>query len=131
MLEPGCSMRAVGVSALTHFFFRPVGRIARREYALGAGVILSVSLAALSLLAARPGIATAFLLLLVVAGVAFLVAQLVLVAKRCHDIGLPGSYVLLLFVPLVGIAWLAALAIIPGTPGTNAYGPAPRFDEAA
>jgi len=120
-------MSPVGVSTLATFFFRPAGRIARREYALGVGLIVALNLAVLAYLFARDALAPAVLILVAAAGLPLLVAQLVLVAKRCHDIGLPGSYVLLLFVPLLGIAWLVALAIIPGNAGPNAYGAAPRF----
>jgi uncharacterized membrane protein YhaH (DUF805 family) len=120
-------MNPVGVSALATFFFRPAGRIARREYALGVGLIVAVNLAVFTFLVARDALAPPVLIVVAALGLPVLVAQLVLVAKRCHDIALPGSFVLLVFVPLLGFAWLVALAIIPGTPGPNAYGPAPRF----
>lgn len=121
-------MQPVGVNALVQFFFRPDGRIARREFVLGVGLIVAVNLAAFTWLFARDPVAPSLLLFVSIASIPFFVAQLVLVAKRCHDIGLPGSYVLLLFVPILGFAWLAALAIVPGNPGPNAYGPAPRFE---
>lgn len=120
-------MHPVGVNALARFFFRPAGRIARREYALGVGLILSVNVAAFSFLVGGGEPEPGTLFLLTVLAIPFFVAQLVLVAKRCHDIGLPGSYVLLLFVPIVGLAWFVALAFLPGNPGPNVYGPAPRF----
>lgn len=120
-------MHPVGVNALARFFFRPAGRIARREYALGVGLILAVNVAIYSFLLARGEPAPLLIFFLTVLAIPFLVAQLVLVAKRCHDIGLPGSYLLLLFVPVLGLAWFLALAVLPGNPGPNAYGPAPRF----
>ena len=120
-------MNPVGVSTLATFFFRPAGRIARREYALGVGLIVAVNLAVFAYLVARDALAPPLLVIVAVLGLPLFVAQLVLVAKRCHDIGLPGSYVLLLFVPVLGLAWLVALAVIPGNPGPNAYGGAPRF----
>jgi uncharacterized membrane protein YhaH (DUF805 family) len=120
-------MHPVGVNALARFFFRPAGRIARGEYALGVGLVVAVNLAIFTFLAARDAIAPPVLLLVLLLCLPLLVAQLVLVAKRCHDIGLPGSYLLLLFVPVLGLAWLVALGVLPGNPGPNAYGPAPRF----
>lgn len=120
-------MHPVGVNALARFFFRPAGRIARREYALGIGLILAVNVAVFSFLVGRGEPEPVSVVLLTVLATPFFVAQLVLVAKRCHDIGLPGSYVLLLFVPIVGLAWFLALAFLPGNPGPNVYGPAPRF----
>ena len=86
-----------------------------------------MNLAVFAFLVARDALSPPLLVLLAMLGLPLFVAQLVLVAKRCHDIGLPGSYVLLLFVPVLGLAWLVALAIIPGNPGPNAYGAAPRF----
>ena len=61
-------------------------------------------------------------------GLPVLVAEFVLVAKRCHDIGLPGLFVVLLFVPVVGVGWLLLLAVMPGSPGLNAYGAPPGID---
>ena len=120
-------MHPVGVNTLARFFFRPAGRIARREYALGVGLVVAVNLAVFTFLTARDALAPPVLLMVLLLCLPLLVAQLVLVAKRCHDIGLPGSYLLLLFVPVLGLAWLVALGVLPGNPGANAYGPAPRF----
>ena len=120
-------MHPVGVHALARFFFRPAGRIARREYALGIGLILSVNAAAFAFLLGRGEPEPLLVFFLTVLAIPFFVAQLVLVAKRCHDIGLPGSYLLLLFVPVLGLAWFLALAVLPGNAGHNAYGPAPSF----
>jgi len=119
-------MNPAGVDAFASFYFKPAGRIARREYVLGLGLILALSFAGVSRLLAgdAPIVVVVAMSLL---WFPFLVAELVLVAKRCHDIGLPGIYLVLVFVPILGLAWLAALAVIPGTAGPNAYGPAPRF----
>ena len=46
-------MHPVGVNALARFFFRPAGRIDRREYALGFGLILALSLALMSVFLSR------------------------------------------------------------------------------
>jgi len=61
-------------------------------------------------------------------GLPLFVAELVVVAKRCHDVGLPGLFVVLLFVPLLGLGWLLLLAGMPGSPGLNAYGAPPGLD---
>ena len=48
-------------------------------------------------------------------------------AKRCHDRGKSAWWLLLLLVPVVGfIWWLIDLAILPGQPGENQYGPDPH-----
>jgi uncharacterized membrane protein YhaH (DUF805 family) len=49
-------------------------------------------------------------------------------AKRCHDLGLPGTYFLLILVPAVGLLWPFALAFLPGNPETNIYGAPPKFE---
>ena len=56
-----------------------------------------------------------------------LVALLMLVAKRCHDMGLPGSFLVVLLVPGIQIVWLAALFLVPGSAGPNPYGLKPIF----
>jgi uncharacterized membrane protein YhaH (DUF805 family) len=46
--------------------------------------------------------------------------------RRCHDIGITGWLVLLLWIPYVG--WVATIVIgcIPPAPGAQAWGPDPR-----
>ena len=111
------------------FFFRPVGRIGRTEYALGIGTLVAIEAAVVTYFLghedSRPGRGP---LLLVLVGLPVLVAEFVLVAKRCHDIGLPGLFVVLLFVPVLGVGWLLLLAGMPGSPGLNPYGAPPGFD---
>jgi uncharacterized membrane protein YhaH (DUF805 family) len=49
-------------------------------------------------------------------------------AKRLHDRGKTGWWLLTVFVPVIGWAWLALeLFILPGSPGDNRYGPHPTF----
>jgi uncharacterized membrane protein YhaH (DUF805 family) len=119
-------MNPVGVDTLASFFFRPAGRIARREYVLGIGLVMVLNVAGF-MVVLSDNAPDLIVIAIAMMWLSFLVAQLVLVAKRCHDIGLPGIYLVLVFVPILGLAWLVALAVIPGNPGLNAYGPAPRF----
>jgi len=120
-------MPAAASADIIRFFFRAEGRIGRMEYALGTAFILAVDLAAILFLIARTDLAASALLVVAVAGLPLTVAELVLVAKRCHDIGLPGSFILLLAVPPIGVFWLIALALIPGDQKPNLYGAPPRF----
>ena len=47
-------------------------------------------------------------------------------AKRLHDRGRHGAWVLALLVPVFGWLWLAAVnGLLRGTPGANRYGPPP------
>jgi uncharacterized membrane protein YhaH (DUF805 family) len=112
---------------MLRFFFRASGRIGRREYALGMGVIYALAAAMLAWLVNHDRLDDANLLLLALAGLPLTAAMLVLVAKRCHDLALPGSFVLLLAVPAIGLLWIIALGFIPGNAGPNLYGAPPRF----
>lgn len=120
-------MAQAGFDQILSFFFRPVGRISRREYALGTIFIFAIDLALFSLLISPEGLKPGAVFLGVVLGLPLLVGQLVIAAKRCHDMSLPGSFVLLLAVPIIGAVWLVTLALYPGRGGPNAYGPAPQF----
>ena len=51
-------MRSVGLEDFLAFFFRPQGRIARREYILGAGLLLAVNATLIALLLSRKDWAT-------------------------------------------------------------------------
>jgi uncharacterized membrane protein YhaH (DUF805 family) len=120
-------MSTAGPDKLLSFFFRPQGRITRREYALGAGMIVAINAAVLAFLITSGDPAPGLLLVIALLGIPLTVALFVVAAKRCHDIGLPATFTLLLIVPFFGPFWLLALALIPGTGGPNAYGPTPTF----
>ena len=117
-------MHPVSASQFVAFFFNAAGRITRREYVLGILFVYSAAFTVIFFIATRmedqPEISLGLLI-----NLPLVVSLLVLMAKRCHDLGLPGSFVLLVIVPVVGVVWLVALAFIPGKPGPNAYGPAP------
>ncbi|MBB3996343.1 DUF805 domain-containing protein [Aureimonas pseudogalii] len=60
------------------------------------------------------------------------VACLSVQTKRWHDRGKSGWWILLLFVPVVGVGWaLGEIGFLPGTDGPNRYGPDPRVDPRA
>jgi uncharacterized membrane protein YhaH (DUF805 family) len=120
-------MRSVDFNDIVTFFFRANGRIGRVEYFLGAAFIYAVNLAILSFALDQGELSDGTIVLLWLVGVPSLVGVLVVMAKRCHDIGLPGTFVLIAVVPIVGLLWEIALFFIPGTDGPNRYGPAPAF----
>ena len=97
------------------------------EYLLGAGFIYAVNLAVLSFVLSHPDLESSSVAVLSLIALPSLVAWLVLVAKRCHDLGLPGLFAVLALLPFVGVFWVIALAFIPGTAGANRYGAAPEF----
>jgi len=47
-----------------------------------------------------------------------------LTVRRLHDINFNGWWVLLCFIPVIGLVALIVFACIPGTEGENKYGPA-------
>ncbi|MEX0852445.1 MAG: DUF805 domain-containing protein [Bauldia sp.] len=118
-------MRPAGMRQFVTFFFRPRGRIGRTEYFLGAAFIHAVNLAIVSFALNHPEIESIGIALLWSIALPSLAGVLVVMAKRCHDIGLPGSFVLLAIVPGVGILWEIALVFIPGSAGPNRYGTVP------
>jgi uncharacterized membrane protein YhaH (DUF805 family) len=101
-------MKSAGTDKLLDFFLRPRGRITRIEHGLGGGLIVAINAAFLTLLLTRQDMATAFLVVISI-------------------LGLAGSFALLLFLPFIAPLWLILLAIIPGKDGPNPYGPAPTF----
>ncbi|HVY21274.1 MAG TPA: DUF805 domain-containing protein [Bauldia sp.] len=113
---------------ILRFFFRIDGRIGREEYALGIGVVYSLNLSILFYLIVRETMTPVTIVLLILFDLIILIGLAVLMAKRCHDLGLPGSYFLLILVPVVGLFWPFALAFLPGNPAANLYGPPPEFE---
>ena len=120
-------MRPAGIRQLLTFFFRAPGRIGRMEYLLGAGFIYTLNFGILSFVLSHPDLEPSSVAALSLIALPSLVASLVLVAKRCHDLGLPGLFAVLALLPFVGVFWVIALAFIPGTAGPNRYGAAPEF----
>lgn len=45
--------------------------------------------------------------------------------RRLHDINLSGWWVLLCFIPVLGLVAIVVYGCIPGTEGENKYGPVP------
>jgi uncharacterized membrane protein YhaH (DUF805 family) len=120
-------MAAASIGETIAFFYRAGGRIGRQEYALGLGVVWAIDLAILAYVVNGPGLTPEGVATWALVSLPLTVALFVIVAKRCHDLGLPGSFVLLVFVPAAGLFWLLALLLIPGSAGANLYGPAPSF----
>jgi uncharacterized membrane protein YhaH (DUF805 family) len=120
-------MRPASTEQILRFFFRANGRISRQEYALGLIFLQAINLALLTVILTTDDMTPEELLPIVVVSLPLTIALVVIMAKRCHDIGLPGSFFLLALVPVAGLFWPIALAFLPGNPGVNAYGPPPAF----
>jgi uncharacterized membrane protein YhaH (DUF805 family) len=114
-------MPPASLDKLLAFFMSPAGRSTRVEYLLGLGFICFLNGAIINMvLAASSGtiaLSTLFLVTL-----PFLPSQFIITIRRCHDIGLPGFYVLLFLVPMAGVLLLLVLAVLPGSRNANKYG---------
>jgi uncharacterized membrane protein YhaH (DUF805 family) len=120
-------MAAASREQVLRFFFRPEGRISRIEYGLGFLFILATDLAGLAFVFTNAANAPALWLPTGLVGLPLTIGYFVIAAKRGHDFGLPGSFVVLLLLPIFGILWVFFLALAPGDPRPNQYGPPPRF----
>lgn len=110
---------------MTWLFFGFSGRISRLAYLL-AGLLMMIIVVFLSyrgmLAAEAGGSGSIWDVALSVVLIASLWAQAALGAKRMHDIGRPGIFAALLFVPLFNFIAFVALCLLPGNPGPNEYG---------
>ena len=100
------------------------GRARRREY-WGFQLVLLLSYLVLLALVAMESMATIGSILILVFGLGIIVPSLAVTVRRLHDIGKSGWWYLIGLVPLVGLVIFLFL-LMPGTPGTNQYGPDPR-----
>lgn len=102
------------------------GRIPRRLYwaaTLGATVAAAGAVVLLSLFAGNLDSNTAvWMLEFVLVWITFAVE-----VKRWHDRDKSGRWILVRFIPVVGVVWILIEAgCLRGTPGPNRYGPDPR-----
>jgi uncharacterized membrane protein YhaH (DUF805 family) len=107
-------------------FFGFSGRLSRAAYFLaGMMMMIIVVFIAYRIMLAQEssGSGGAWETLFSVALIASLWAQAALGAKRFHDIGKPGLFAALLFVPFLNFIAFVTLCLLPGTKGANSYGP--------
>ncbi len=96
------------------------GRASRKEYWLF--VLLSVI--AVFLAVFIDTILETFVLTAVV-GLALIVPSFSALARRMHDTGRSGWWILVYFIPFVGAFVVLVLAVLPGEAGENRFGPNP------
>jgi uncharacterized membrane protein YhaH (DUF805 family) len=100
------------------------GRINRGKFWLGIAVLYAIPWVAFMLAAMANSsllwwLASVVVLILIWPGLAISI-------KRWHDRGKSGWWILISFIPLIGPLWaLIETGFLPGTPGTNRYGPDP------
>ncbi|MDO5580224.1 MAG: DUF805 domain-containing protein [Planctomycetia bacterium] len=66
-------------------------------------------------------------LIVICVSLAALIPCISIQARRLHDIGLSGWFTLLNLLPFLGNIALFIINVLPGTSGTNLYGPDPRI----
>ena len=57
---------------------------------------------------------------------AMFIPGLVVTVRRLHDVGKSGWFMLIAFIPLIGIIWLLIVMATEGNPGENEYGLNPK-----
>jgi uncharacterized membrane protein YhaH (DUF805 family) len=70
-------------------------------------------------------IALAFIVLLVIMGLALFLPSLSVQVRRLHDQDMSGWWILLFFIPYLGALIALVFMLIPGTKGTNRFGEDP------
>lgn len=98
------------------------GRSRRTEYWMFTlfNLIISFVIAFAEGMVGSPGIVYALY------GLAVFLPSLGVMIRRLHDIGRSGWWVLIGFVPLVGLIVLLVFAVTDSNPGDNEYGPNPK-----
>lgn len=104
------------------------GRAARPEYWWFFLFILvsSIVLTSLDGLLGTRGLLWGLGLLQIAFNLAILVPALAVGARRLHDIGKPGWWLLVGIIPIIGGLVLVYFFVQRGAPGPNEYGPPPR-----
>ena len=57
---------------------------------------------------------------------AVLIPTLAVTVRRLHDIDRSGWWILINLIPLIGSIVLLVFSLLPGTPGSNRFGPDPK-----
>ncbi|MEO8487402.1 MAG: DUF805 domain-containing protein [Betaproteobacteria bacterium] len=104
------------------------GRARRREYwfFVLAVVLISIVLTIVDTVIGTYNSASGYGILSGIFALAMLVPSLAVGARRLHDTGRSGWWLLIGLVPLVGAIVLIVFFVLDSHPGTNAYGPNPK-----
>jgi uncharacterized membrane protein YhaH (DUF805 family) len=104
------------------------GRARRMEYWYFVlfNLIVAFVLALIDTLLGTTTGVSSFGLLSGIYSLAVLIPTLAVLVRRLHDIDRTGWWILINLIPLVGTIVLLVFALMPGTPGSNQYGPDPK-----
>ncbi len=104
------------------------GRARRMEYWYFVlfNLIVAIVLALIDTLLGTTTGVSSFGLLSGIYSLAVIILTLAVTVRRLHDIDRTGWWILINLIPLVGTIVLLVFALMPGTPGSNQYGPDPK-----
>ena len=107
------------------------GRARRKEYWFFAlfNVIFIIALTLIDVSAGLYDVVAAIGLLSGLYSLAVLVPSIAVFVRRLHDIDRTGWWLLIAFIPLIGVIVLLVFTLLDSTPGDSRYGPNPN-DEA-
>ncbi|SEJ54481.1 Uncharacterized membrane protein YhaH, DUF805 family [Propionispira arboris] len=108
-------------------FFTSKGRLNRKVYFLRV-IVLTVFGLIFSLLASVLDTVAAIFVFIVTV-VPFLISSVMLQIRRCHDLNKSGWFILLFYIPIVGIIVGLYVLFAAGTKGDNTYGADPLNQE--
>jgi uncharacterized membrane protein YhaH (DUF805 family) len=98
------------------------GRINRQPYWIGTIIIIVID----AIISAILGHGFLGQLLFFLISLVLIYAGINIGIKRFHDRDKSGWWVLIAFVPVIGLIWyIIECGFLPGTPGPNRYGPDP------
>lgn len=102
------------------------GRINRAKFWAGYVVLWVATAIVVGILSVILGDSASFWILYFIAVVLIVLAGLAIQIKRWHDRGKSGWWVLINLIPIIGFWWaIIETGFLPGTPGSNEYGPDP------
>jgi len=110
-----------------YVFLNFQGRLNRQPFWIATLVLWLVSMGVTfvtSILFGSQSAVTTFVQAVV--ALVLLIPSLAVAVKRYHDRNKSGWWILIVFIPIIGLIWyIVELGFLPGTPGPNRYGPDP------
>ena len=113
------------IEVITQKYAKFDGRARRQEFWHFYLANIAVSIV-LGILSRIPIIGFIIALVAGLFSLAIIIPTIALGIRRMHDLGKPGVWLCVVFIPLVGAIWYLILAATEGQRGDNAYGPDPK-----
>ena len=118
-------------SVLTEKYADFTGRARRAEYwwfvLVNFGVLFGISVVSFILASSNDSLAGLGVIIYVVYGLGVIVPGLAVAVRRLHDTNKSGWMLLIGLIPLVGSILLLVFYFTDGDPGTNRFGPSPKY----